>query len=101
MGKRKHRSNPLSEQEEEQLWQRKVLGACNAKSLNYTIFFTLSQQFGTRGCQKHHQLRVEDLKFIHNTSGETIFVEWVKALLKLDREDSARWSDDYLRSFLL
>ena len=82
MGKRKNRSDPLSEQEEEQLWQRKVLGASNPKSLNYTIFFMLSQQFGTRGCQEHHQLRVEDLKFVHDTSGETISVEWVEGLTK-------------------
>ena len=70
MGKRKKRSDPLSEQEEEQLWQRKVLGASNPKSLDYTIFFMLSQHFGTSGCQEHHQLRVEDLKFVHDTSGE-------------------------------
>lgn len=82
MGKRKNRSDPLSEQEEEQLWKRKILGAYNPKSLNHTIFFMLSQQFGTRGCQEHHQLRVEDLKFIRNTSGETIFVEWVEGLTK-------------------
>jgi len=82
MGKRKNRSDPLSEQEEEQLWQRKVLGASNPKSLDYTIFFMLSQQFGTSGCQEHHQLRVEDLKFVHDTSGETISVEWVEGLTK-------------------
>ena len=38
MGKRKNRSDPLSEQEEEQLLQWKVLGASNPKSLNYTLF---------------------------------------------------------------
>jgi len=95
MGKRKNRSDPLSEQEEEQLWQRKVLGASNPKSLNYTIFFMLSQQFGTRGCQEHLQLRVEDLKFVHNMSGETISVEWVEGLTKTKR------GGDYLRNFSL
>ena len=66
MGKRKNKSDPLSEKDEEQLWRRKVLGGYNAKSLNYTwsIFYVISQQFGTRGCQEHHQLRIEDLKFV-------------------------------------
>ena len=77
MGKMKNKSDPLSEKDEEQLWQRKVLGGYNPKSLNYTIFYVISQQFGTRGCQEHHQLRIEDLKFVRTPSGATIFVEWV------------------------
>ena len=82
MGKRKNRSDPLSEQEEEQLWQRRVLGGCNPKSLNHTVFFLISQQFGTRGCQEHHQLRLEDLKFVCDPTGKTISVEWVEGLTK-------------------
>jgi len=59
-----------------------MLGSYNPKSLNYTIFYVISQQFGTRGCQEHHQLQIEDLKFIHTPSGATIFVEWVEDLTK-------------------
>ena len=87
MGKRKNKSDALTIDEEEQLWQLKVLGENNPKSLNYTIFYLLSQQFGTRGCQEHHQLRVEDLKFVHDPSGITLYVEWVEGLTKLGRED--------------
>lgn len=82
MGKRKNKSDPLTSNEEEQLWKLKVLGANNPKSLNYTIFYLISQQFGTRGCQEHHQLRLEDLKFVCDPSGKTILVEWVEGITK-------------------
>ena len=62
MGKRKNKSNP--------------------KSLNYTIFYLISQQFGTRGCQENHQLQVEELKFVRDPSGKTLYVEWVEGLTK-------------------
>ena len=82
MGKRKNKSDPLTSDEEEQLWKLKVLGSNNPKSLNYTIFYLISQQFGTRGCQEHHQLRVEELKFVRDPSGKTLYVEWVEGLTK-------------------
>ena len=82
MGKHKNKSDALTTDEEEQLWQLKVLGEDNPKSLNYTIFYLLSQQFGTRGCQEHHQLCVEDLKFVCDPSGIAVYVEWVEGLTK-------------------
>ena len=82
MGKRKNKSNALTSEEEEQLWQLKVLGGNNPKSLNYTIFYLLSQQFGTRECQEHHQLRIEDLKLVRDPSGNILYVEWVEGLTK-------------------
>lgn len=67
----------VNEEEEEQLWQR-VLGRSNPKSLNHTVYFMLSQQFGTR----HHQLRIEHLKFICDPTGKTISMEWVEGPTK-------------------
>ena len=55
MGKRKNKSDPLNSEEEEKLWQLKVLGGNNPTSLDYTMFYLISQQFGTRGCQEHKQ----------------------------------------------
>ena len=76
------KADALSMEEEEQLWTRGVLGGNNAVSLNHTVFFMLSQQFGTRGCQEHHQLRVEDLKFVCDPQGKTVYVEWVEGVTK-------------------
>ena len=82
MGKFKNKSDALTSDEEEQLWKLKLLGSNNPKSLNYTIFYLISQQFDTRGCQEHHQLRVEELKFVCDPSGRTLYVEWVEGLTK-------------------
>ena len=82
LGKRKNKADPLPSDEEEQLWRLKVLGNNSPKSLNYTVFYLISQQFGTRGCQEHHQLRVEELKFVRDPSGKTIHVEWVEGVTK-------------------
>ena len=56
MGKKKNKADALTPAEEEQLWTKKVLGGDTPISLNHTVFFMVSQQFGTRGCQEHHQL---------------------------------------------
>ena len=42
----------------------------------------LSQHYGTRGCQEHHQLKVEDLKFVRDISGNLVSVEWVEGPTK-------------------
>ena len=53
-----------------------VLGDANPVSLNHTVFYTLSQHFGTRGRQEHHQIKTEELKFVKNSlTGETEYVE--------------------------
>ena len=39
----------------------------NPISLNYTIFFLISQHFGTRGRQEHHEMRIEDFKVSYGT----------------------------------
>ena len=58
------------------------MGSTNPTSLNYAIFFTISQQFGTRGCQEHHQIKIEDLKFVKDVCGKTIYVDWVEGITK-------------------
>ena len=72
MGKCKNKSDPLTSDKEEQLWRLKVLGSNNPKYLNYTIFYLISQQYGIRGCQKHHHLQVKELKFVRDPPGKTL-----------------------------
>ena len=82
MGKRKNKADVLT-QEEEIMWSKDVLGDGNPKSLNYTLFYMTSQQFGTCGWQEHHQICIEDLKFVKNPgTGETEYIEWVGGLTK-------------------
>ncbi len=82
-GKRKNKADPLSDEEEKLMWEKGVLGDSNPVSLNYAVFYTLSQHFGTRGRQEHHQIRVEELKFVKSAvTGGTEYVEWVEGLTK-------------------
>ena len=82
-GKRKRKADAVCDEEEKSLWDRGILGDEN---LNHAIFYTLSQHFGTRGRQEHHQLRLEDLKFVKNAiTGEIEHVEWVEGLTKTRR----------------
>ena len=82
-GKRKNKADALTEQEEYMLWEKGVLSDTNPQSLNYALFFTFSQHFGTRGRQEHHQIRVEDLKLVTNVvTGKVDYVEWVEGITK-------------------
>ena len=82
-GKRKNKADPLTEYEECILWKKGVLWDSNPQSLNYALFFTFSQHFGTRGHQEHHQIRIEDLKLVTNAvTGNIDYVEWVEGITK-------------------
>ena len=82
-GKKSRKADPLTAEEEEILWNTRVLGGDNPKSLNHTVFYIISQQFGTRGRQEHHQIRIEHLRFVCNPqSGATEFIEWEEGLMK-------------------
>ena len=50
-GKQKMKADVITEVEDELLWEKGALGCSNAKKLNRTVFYTLRQHFGTRGCQ--------------------------------------------------
>ena len=82
-GKKSRKADPLTAEEEEILWNTGVLGGNNPKSLNHTVFYIISQQFGTRGWQEHHQIRIEHLRFVCNPqSGAMKFIEWEEGLTK-------------------
>ena len=59
-GKRPKKAHALTEEEEDLLWERKVLGLYSPKSLNLSIY-RISQQFKTRGHHEHRQIKLEDL----------------------------------------
>ncbi|CAH3026375.1 unnamed protein product, partial [Porites evermanni] len=46
----------LTSQDEELLWSKGVLGSHSSQSLIQTMWFLLTQHFGSRGCQEHHDI---------------------------------------------
>ena len=65
-GKRPKKADAFTSEEEDLLWDT-VLGKMNPVNLNCTVFFLISQHFGTRGRQEHHQVRIEDFKVTYGT----------------------------------
>ena len=81
-GKQKMKADVVTEKEEDQLWDNGALRCGDAKTLNRTVFYTLSQHFGTRGRQEHHDIRLEELKFVKSPTGEIDYVQWTEGLTK-------------------
>ena len=60
-----------------------MLGCHTPESLNYTVYYIVSQQFGIRGCQEHYQIRIEDLKWVKDPDTDcTIYIEWIEVVTK-------------------
>ena len=51
--------------------------------------------------KKHHHLQVEELKFVHDLSGKTLYVEWVERLNKTSQEGLSKTEKGYHRRCLL
>ena len=76
--KRNNKADARTPSEEEQLWTIKALGG---DMPHHTVYFTISQHFGMKDCQVHHQLQVQDLKFTCDTESEqTLFVHGLSIL---------------------
>jgi len=73
MGKRPKKSDPLREEEEEILWKTVLEKEIETPtSLSYTLFILHQSIFHTRGHQEHHQIRIKNLKTIHDPVPEEI-----------------------------
>ena len=81
------------------MWAAKVLGSESPHSLNFTVWYLLSQQFGTRGCQEHHQLCVQDLKIMNDPSGKLYYAEWVEGLTNTLKGGLSKYETTTPKSF--
>ena len=107
MGKRKNKADPLMDEDEEALWESGALSSDNPTSLNHTIWYLLSQQFGTRGNQEHTEIKLEDLKWVRVLqTNEVRYVEWLTktrhgGLVKPDRRVPQRIFPNFSMSVFL
>ena len=81
MGKRPNKAQSLTQPEEEILWQSKQLGGDSPRSLLNTMWWLLSQHFGLRGRQEHHEMKVEDFIFQRDDNGIE-FITFAEGLTK-------------------
>ena len=80
-GKRPNKARQLSEEEEEILWKCEKLGGKTPESLIHTMWWLLTQQFGLRGRQEHHGMRLEDFRILKGDDGLE-FVEFAEGPTK-------------------
>ena len=84
-GKRPNRSKSLANEEEETLWKSGQLGSGNPRALINTMWWLLTQHFGLRGRQEHHNMKVEDF-FCSGTTMEMNTLLSPKFLQKRGKE---------------
>ena len=68
-GKRPNRSKSLTKEEEEVLWKNGQLGSGTPRVLINTMRWLMTQHFGLRGRQEHHQMKVEDFTLQRDNHG--------------------------------
>ena len=67
-GKHPNRSKSLTN-EEETLWKSGQLGSRNPRALINTMWWLLTQHFGLRGREEHHNMKVEDFHLQRDDNG--------------------------------
>ena len=72
LSKKSNKTNSLTKQEEDILWECGQLGDKSPKSIIISILcWQLTQRFGLRGRQKHHSMRTEDFSFRKDEIGKS------------------------------
>ena len=86
IGNKPNAAQPLSAEMIEEMWQKKVLGKHDGEALTNVNFLNISQHFGFRGRQEHHQLKFGDFKIVSTSAGK--YVEWsVERLRKISADE--------------
>ena len=86
-GKRPHLSKALTTEDEDLLWCKGLLGNQSPKNLIATCFFSfffLTQHFGLRACQEHHDMFVEDFSFRKEVSSTSCTKKIPQKLARAD-----------------
>ncbi|XP_070562377.1 uncharacterized protein [Ptychodera flava] len=68
-GRKELKSEEISAEEEETMWQAGVLGINNPQSANFTMFFLFGKHFGMRGRNEHRQLKFGEIVTGRDTEG--------------------------------
>ncbi|XP_063436319.1 uncharacterized protein LOC134717755 [Mytilus trossulus] len=96
------RADPLSLQDEENLWQKGVFGMTNSVSLQHTAFFYACKLFGLRGRDEHRNLDCSQLeigtdqtgKYVRFIGRSTKTFKGGLSHLSLDNKDIKHYSEE-------
>ncbi|XP_069133285.1 uncharacterized protein [Argopecten irradians] len=69
LGNRPNKAQPVSDNEEEMLWECGQLGHDNPHALLNTVWFNNTKLLGFRGCDENRQLKWGDIELKHDETG--------------------------------
>ncbi|XP_069109437.1 uncharacterized protein KIAA1958-like [Argopecten irradians] len=69
LGNRPNKAQPVSDNEEEMLWECGHLGHDNPHALLNTVWFNNTKLLGFRGCDENRQLKWGDIELKHDETG--------------------------------
>ena len=81
LGKKPNKTNNLTRQEEDILWECGQLGDKTPKSIIATLWWQLTQHFGLRGRQEQHSIKVEDFSFRKDETGAS-YIVYAEGIIK-------------------
>ena len=74
LGKKPNKTNSLTRQEKDIMWECGQLGGKTPKSIIATLWWKLTQHFGLQGRREHHSMRAEDFSFRKDETGASYIV---------------------------
>ena len=74
LGKKTNKTNSLTRQEEDILWECGQLGDKTPKNIIATLWWQVTQYFRLQGRQEDHSMRVEDFSFRKDETGASYIV---------------------------
>ena len=80
-GKRPNKARNLTKEEEEVLWKGSKFGSTTPEALVNTMWWLLTQHFGLRGRQEHHDMKVDDFQLCKDDNGVE-FVQFTEGQTK-------------------
>ena len=80
-GKRPNKARNLTKEEEEVLWKESKLGSTTPEALVNTMWWILTQHFGLRGRQEHHDMKLDDFQLCKDDNGVE-FVQFTEGQTK-------------------
>ena len=76
------RAEPLTVEEENQLWQCRLLGECSPQALLDTMLFLCGMYFALRSGQEHRNLVMSQIKIVEPTNGSPSYIAYTENVSK-------------------
>jgi hypothetical protein len=77
----KRQASVITQEQENTLWEKGILGTSNPKTLFHTLFWTVGVNFGLRGGDEHRNLTQDNFRVVTDTDGLE-YLEYCESISK-------------------